>query len=346
MSELIQILEQAGYRPPNSAEELTRELHEIELHFSLRQKRQNCSNPKEIIQKYLRDKELYGSTAGFLKQLRSTFRRFQRFLQNNNGNKPNLILATGDDIRNYFQQMKDKERAPGTMENDLNRLRGFYNWCVSERLIFETPIPPLMKFSYAPVRDIQIPTEEHIKILRHHFNEDFKNWCQINYNDKAFRALRNRTFFAVLHTTGARISEISKVNRNSLDFQLKGIYFETAKQKGGYKKVRFVPMPTNLGEHSAWAYLAEYARWFTEDNSNFFPTPNSLYSNFLRDCSECGVPWYHFHTWRHYYKTWHTAHGTRRDLTEILMGHKLPSSEGTYIHLTDEFIAEHGRMKE
>ena len=65
-----------------------------------------------------------------------------------------------------------------------------------------------------------------------------------------------------------------------------------------------------------------------------------------RRALKVGMLWYHLHVWRHLFKSWHVERGTQREVVEKMMGHTLPGTEEVYTHLTDEFIAVRGRMKE
>lgn len=138
---------------------------------------------------------------------------------------------------------------------------------------------------------------------------------------------------------------IARLIKKSLDFQLRGIYFETLKSRGNERRnFRFVPMPVNLKEQSAWVYLVEYGeRLYPE---RLFPSGRQLHYVLQEACYKVGGPWYHLHVWRHLFKSRHGEHGTQREVVEKMMGHILPGTEEVYPHLTDEFIAGRGRMSE
>lgn len=111
-----------------------------------------------------------------------------------------LAEMTSDDIRGWFNYLLDKGTTPRTVDNYRRYLSSFYNFCNVEGLIFHNPMKKIDGIKQ-PKQVKQPFSSEEIALLR--------NNCE---------TLREKAVFELLLSSGVRVSELSNINRDDLDF--------------------------------------------------------------------------------------------------------------------------------
>ena len=117
-----------------------------------------------------------------------------------------LAEMTSDDIREWFNYLLEKGTTPRTVDNYRRYLSSFYNFCNVEGLIFRNPMKKIEGIKQ-PKQVKQPLTSEEIALLR--------NNCE---------SLRDKAIFELLLSSGVRVSELSKINRDDLDFNNNSFY--------------------------------------------------------------------------------------------------------------------------
>jgi len=112
---------------------------------------------------------------------------------------------------------------------DFEILRNFFKWCVSRRLLAESPMESLRKFPQGkPVKII--PTKAEVDLL-------------IEKNQGTDRLL----LLLLVYTMG-RISEIKELQWKNIDLEKRVLYLRTRKTRDGSESVRTIPINGQLLE--------------------------------------------------------------------------------------------------
>lgn len=147
-----------------------------------------------LINQFNKTKRLIGLSERTLEIYNLTFTYLLRF------HDKGLAEMTSDDIREWFNHLLDKGTSPRTVDNYRRYLSSFYNFCNVEGLIFKNPMKKIEGIKQ-PKQVKQPFSSEEIALLR-------KN-CD---------ALREKAIFELLLSSGVRVSELSNINREDLDF--------------------------------------------------------------------------------------------------------------------------------
>lgn len=117
-----------------------------------------------------------------------------------------LAEMTTDDIREWFNHLTEKGVSERTVDNYRRYLSSFYSFCNVEGLIFRNPMKKIETIKQ-PKQVRQPFSSEEIAILR--------NNC---------KDLREKAMFELLLSSGIRLSELSSINREDLDFHNNSFY--------------------------------------------------------------------------------------------------------------------------
>ena len=117
-----------------------------------------------------------------------------------------LAEMTSDDIREWFNYLLENGTTPRTVDNYRRYLSSFYNFCNVEGLIFRNPMKKIEGIKQ-PKQVKQPFSNEEIVLLRNNCN-----------------TLREKVIFELLLSSGVRVSELSNINREDLDFNNNSFY--------------------------------------------------------------------------------------------------------------------------
>lgn len=111
-----------------------------------------------------------------------------------------LADMSSEDIREWFNYLLDTGTTPRTVDNYRRYLSSFYNFCNVEGLIFRNPMKKIEGIKQ-PKQVKQPFSSEELVLLR--------NNCE---------TLREKAVFELLLSSGIRLSELTGINREDLDF--------------------------------------------------------------------------------------------------------------------------------
>lgn len=223
---------------------------------------------------------------------------------------------TTADVRVYLGKYKDQKIS--TISTKLSVLKSFFSWLTAEEII---PRDPTVKIK-PPKKEKRLPRAlsiEELEMLR-----------------EACKTIRQRALVEVLYATGARLSEVQALNRDSINWQS-----GSATVFGKGSKEREV-----LFSFKAMYHLKKYLMSRTDDEPALVATERQPY----RRLSKRGIqreitkiakqanikksisP----HTLRHTFATLTLNNGAELAAVQSFLGHEQASTTQIYAQLTDE----------
>ena len=156
-----------------------------------------CSGPRKrsdremrYVQEFLVARKLEGLADGTLDQYRMELRKFAKYLD-----KPS-VDATTNDLRSYLTQFN--EMAQRSINRKISTLKAYFTWLVEEEYLEKNP----MRKIKAPREPDMLPrnlSHEDVELLRWHP-----------------KSPRNQAIMELLVSSGMRIGELVKLNRDDL----------------------------------------------------------------------------------------------------------------------------------
>lgn len=278
------------------------------------------SSLQDAIRMYLLCRKAEGMGKGSLENTAYTLRNFAFQV-----NKPLEEISTND-IRGFlanYQMTHDVK--PCTLEKLRERLNTFFKWCVLEERLVKNPA--------ARVSSIKAPRSD-----RHAITEEQLEYCRMNC-----KTLRDKALLEVLYSTGARVSEIARLDRNDVNWATSSI-------RVFGKNSEYYTVFLNA---KAKVALQNYLNSRKDYNSSLFVTERGF-----RRLSSAGVrnaiedigkranldvvlsP----HVLRHTMATTALRNGARLEVVQKMLNHKNPGTTQIYAQLClDDVAADHRR---
>ena len=132
---------------------------------------------------------------------------FMRYLKNNN---INYLKINKDNIRSYLKYMDSLNYKNNTVSRMLSSLRNFYTYLVMIKKIDNNPF----KLIRNPKKEKKLPN-----FLQ--YNEFIKLIDELKYDDNL--SIRNKMILELLYATGIRVSELTNIKLNDINFSDKSI---------------------------------------------------------------------------------------------------------------------------
>lgn len=181
---------------------------------------------KDYINRYLEYLEVEKNrNVATIKKYHTYLLRFAEFAKIKNPEKvsPTLVRSFKHFLYNYKNE-KGQHLTPATRNYHLIALRNFLRYCARHEKLKIISIDEIELLS-EDEREIKVLTEEQINRLL-----EAIDISKIN-------GIRDRALIETLYSTGARVSEIAKLNRHQIDFKSKEI---SIKGKRGRVRVIFL----------------------------------------------------------------------------------------------------------
>lgn len=235
------------------------------------------------------------------------------------------------DVRGYLAELSRAGYSPRTVNRHLSALRGLYRWMAREGGCAD---------ALAVVSSLKVP-----RTLPRSMTDAQACALLATCEGTDPVDLRDRALLELLYATGARISELSRLDVDDVDLAQ-----GQARLFGKGSKERIVPIYASALERVA-AYLANgrpsLLRPEGEGRALFLSTrgrrmsADALRARFERRVAEAGLPAsYTPHAMRHTFATELLAGGADLRSVQELLGHESLSTTQVYTHLTL------GRLKE
>lgn len=267
-------------------------------------KREN--NSDELIKWFLLTKRAEGCSTKTIRYYKDVLLRLERTVK-----KP-IEKLNAMEIR-VFLAMKSQESSESNADNYRRVISSFFSWMTDNDIITKNPMRQIKKIKYQK-RQVQPFTQEEIERMRY-----------------GVKDIRTRALIELLLSTGCRISEVSALNKDDIDWKNEEV---EVLGKGNKKRIVFL-------NDAAILYLREYLKTRDDDNPALFVDENrphdrlliSAMGKLLRDLGrELGIKNVHPHRFRHTVATWEAKRGMDIQLVQKMLGHA--SIETTMIYAT------------
>ena len=315
---IIRILSKAGDLLTQEASVKLRDIIENELYNYDLQPAEYSIVPYEGIPEkiilFLTTKKLEGLSAKTLKSYTLHLNRFARIMQKR------IEDITVIDIRRYLAQYSSSGVKNSTLDTEMSILRSFFNWLEAEDYIVKSPMRKI-KPTKKPKRIRKALSGEEMELLR--------MACQ-NKRDKAMVE-----FF---YSTGCRLDEVYKLNRQDIDWS-KGMVNVIGKGD----KERTVFLNARAKVH-LWNYLEsrkdKCEALFVGSKLPFTRLGHRGYQRIFNELGERAgiIKSVHPHLMRHTTATTAVNNGASIQAVQKMLGHTDPSTTQLYADLNTEEV--------
>ncbi len=281
---------------------------------------------------FLLAKKVEGRSPRTLQWYCEALEAVERFCQSHNLDPEPRHIAPGT-IRLWLAHLQDRGLSKSTVNNRFRALRAFFNWCVSEGVIAQSPMRNMCAPSLGKIV-IPVFSPEHLKAILH--------LCPPN----TWWGARDRAIVLTLLHTGMRLSELTGLKLRDLNFMN-----DTIKVRGKGDKERMIYLDPEVQRA-----ILQYLRHRRDRNENLWmsrygePLTSEAVRQLIRDLgikagikgARCSA-----HTFRHTFAiNFLKAGGSLRHLQEIL-GHTSMKPLEAYLRTVsaDDAMQVHRRVK-
>lgn len=253
---------------------------------------------KDILQRFSDTKKLEGCSPKTLIQYR---RAIEKLI---NDIKKNIRTVTTDELREYLTNYYQNSNCSKVSIDNMRRIfSSFFNWLEDENYILKSPVRRIHKIkSMAPVKEVY--SDDEMELLRDN--------C-VNIRDLALIDL--------LASTGMRIGELVRLNRDDIDFYERECI---VLGKGDKEKIVYFDVRTKL-------HLQEYLNSRHDDNAALFVSLRSPHTRLTINGIEflvrrlgrsVGIKKCHPHKFRRTMATMAIDKGMPIEQVQKLLGHE------------------------
>ena len=154
-------------------------------------------NNIDALNLFLSSKEIEGCSNKSIKYYQNVLHKMIR------GIKKEYYSITTSDIRVYLSEYKNTEISSVTVDNVRRIISAFFSWLESENYIIKSPVRRIHKIKT-------------VKIVKEVYSDEV-----IELIKQATKCKRDLAIVDFLFSTGVRVGELVKLNRNDIDFENK-----------------------------------------------------------------------------------------------------------------------------
>ena len=269
---------------------------------------------EEILEAFLSSKKLEGRSEKTLSLYRFTI---EKMLEKVN---KNICTVTTEDIRNYLAGYREEHNvSKATIDGIRRNLSSLYHWLEDEDYIFVSPLRKIHKIKLTKKVKAAYSDEE-LEKLR-----------------DGFKYLRDLAIIEFLFSTGMRIGELVKLNRNDINFEEREC---KVLGKGDKERLTYFDAKTKL-------HLQEYLAARTDDNPALFVsirkpakriTTGGIEIMMHRLGERCNIEKCHPHRCRRTMATTALEKGMPIEQVQRVLGHSQISTTLLYTVIKDSTI--------
>lgn len=280
---------------------------------------QEIAEKDELIRAYLDALKIEGKTEKTIEQYDYYINKFLDFV---------CVPPTRVNVfhvRRYLDACKARGNSDRTLDNIRSDLSAFFKWLYREDIIQNNPMKKIVKIKYEQkVKETYSRTD----IYNLHDN------CDIISGPRCTE-IRNKALLALMESTGCRVSEICRLNREDIDFANLEI-----KVYGKGRKERMVYM-----DQISIMLLREYLNTRTDDLPALFIgknsdrlTPGGMRSLLNKIADKAGVYHAYPHKFRSTLGTNLIAHGMPLQEVQVIFGHEDINTTMRYISIDQNTV--------
>ena len=192
---------------------------------------------EELLDNFLATKRLEGRSEQTLDLYKFTIEKMIQSVDKN------ICTLSTEDIRNYLvEYQSNRGISKATMDNIRRNLSSLYKWLEDENYIFKSPLRRIHKIKTRKIVKEAFSDEE---------IERLRDGCKYH---------RDLVIFEFLYSTGIRIGELIRLNRDSIDFEERECI---VLGKGDKERIAYFDARTKL-------HLQEYLDSRDDDNPALF----------------------------------------------------------------------------
>lgn len=269
---------------------------------------------KKLINSFLSSKTVEGCSIRSIQYYKSTLEKV-----NNQLNIPFKQIET-EDLRNYLSEyQKINNASKQTIDNIRRILSSFFAWLEDEDYIVKSPVRRIHK----------IKTTKLVK-------ETFSDEMLVNLRDNC-NSIRDLAIIDMLSSTGMRVGELVKLNRNDVDFENREIIVFG---KGAKERVVYFDAKTKI-------HLQNYLGARKDDNPALFVSLLKPFNRLeisgveitLRKLGrQLGIKKVHPHKFRRTLATKAIDKGMPIEQVQILLGHQKIDTTMEYAMVNQENV--------
>ncbi|HEW78726.1 MAG TPA: tyrosine recombinase XerC [Phycisphaerales bacterium] len=244
-----------------------------------------------------------------------------------------LLLVETNTVRAYLALLNEKQYSKATIARKLATLRSFYKFLVKRG-----------QLSSNPVTVVRTPKQEK-KLPRFLEYEEIKRLLDAPPMDN-WLGVRDRAIMETLYSTGIRVSELSALNMDDIDFLGEVVHI-----RGKGKKERITPIGSSALQ--AIQHYMEFRNKRAQSNGNFDSkvlfvnkhgqrlSTRSVRRKMDKYLKMAGLdPAISPHTLRHSFATHMLNNGADLRSVQELLGHQSLSTTQIYTHLSTRKLKE------
>ncbi len=281
-----------------------------------------CSSCKEIIpyeninekllKKYIGCMRIDGKSEKTIYQYTRSIQRFSDFV-----NKPLSDVGIYD-VRFFLGCEKDRGISNRTIENCRANLSAFYTWMTLEEIIPKNPIQALKPIKY--VDEIKKPFSD----------------IEIDKMRSGVKSLKERALIEFLLATGVRVSELSSMKLEDINFRDYSVHVKYG--KGGKERMTYItPVAINhLENYIMNRKFQGDALFYNQFNTVLQPDGIRFILNTISKRS--GVANIYPHRFRRTFATTAVRKGLEVQEVQRLLGHENINTTMKYVYLDNENI--------
>lgn len=232
-----------------------------------------------------------------------------------------------NDIREWVVAQMEKGLTAVTVNKQLSALRSFYKYLLRQRMVAVDPTRKIV----GPKKEKKLP-----EFVR---ESDLNRLFDKTYFGEDFQGIRDRIILLLFYTTGMRVSELTGLDVEAIDF-----FTSTIKVLGKRNKERIIPFGVELktelneyltlrekylaGQQNSALILGKTGRRMSDVQVRQIVKRYLSQVTTLRKCSP--------HVLRHSFATAMLNNGAEIEVVKQLLGHESIATTEIYTHTTFE----------